>query len=129
MKIELTNLTVGKWSKVNRTQLIEKLNELINKINAGIPCYGQLGHPENFDFIVNKLTHKITNIAMTGDIIDGDVTYLTKPDGKTLTEKATEAKNMIDSGFCKFGLRAVGKEKNGEINIDKILTCDIILKD
>lgn len=100
---------------------LENFQSTINEKRA----LGELGHPSNPTMNLDRASHLITELKMTGNIAHGKAKILDTPMGKI-------AKNFLDEGI-KLGVstRGVGslKESNGQKIVQpdfRLMTIDIV---
>lgn len=114
----------------NRNQRIYKLNEMtqeVIRINesamAGNFVLGELDHPSILDIKLENVSHKIVEMAMSGNQAIGKIEVLDKhPKGAIL-------KSLIDSDVrVGFSTRGSGKvnESTGEVSGFRMITVDAV---
>lgn len=84
--------------------------------------FGEVGHPEDFEISLNKISHRVDNFRIDdNNQLIADVLILSTHNGDIL-------KNLINKEEIAFSMRSMGSVENGIAKIQKIIAFDAIHK-
>jgi hypothetical protein len=121
IKIDELNVNHRVYTKEAVDGMIKQFKE---RINNGIPMYGELGYPENMNVSFSRVSHHVKDLYVEGNVLYADVEFIKdNSNGRT-------ALKMIEDGAGVLRPRAMGTvNEDRTVNIDQLISFDIISAD
>lgn len=126
MKIERPliyyNVENGNGRIYTSEDVMPKVKDFLNRKNKIGAIFGELGHPEDSNFIsLKNASHKIEHLYECDDTLYGTLNIIDTPKGKYLRE------NLDKFVFRPRMVGVVNEDKH--VNVKEILTFDAIIKE
>lgn len=121
-------IKIGELNGNHRVYTKEAVDGMIKqfkeKVNNGIPMYGELGYPENINVSLSRVSHYVKDLYVEGNVLYADVEFIKdNSNGRT-------ALKMLEDGAGVLRPRSMGTvNEDRTVNIDQLISFDIISAD